>query len=246
MKPILNVYNAQAAAAISASLDPRVKLIQSLLVCAIIFTLNTISASVILFFFMLLFMGLLRLFKPCIVFLIAYSCFFLGWLFTEQAGLDAVSLFAGFLLKSVPLYMMAYITIRTIPVRDFITALSSLKMPKAITLLLTVTFRSLPSIRSEFNYLTDAMKLRGIELSLRNLLSRPLHLFEYILVPLLIRCLKLSDELSMSALTRGIEAPGPHTSLRKLHFTARDMAVMAFSILFVIGLIQLDLHYLYI
>jgi energy-coupling factor transport system permease protein len=50
------------------------------------------------------------------------------------------------------------------------------------------------------------MRNRGL-LRIGNVLRKPLAAFEYLLVPLLLRCLQIADQLSISAVSRGIETP---------------------------------------
>jgi energy-coupling factor transport system permease protein len=51
---------------------------------------------------------------------------------------------------------------------------------------------------------------------------RPLAVFEYILIPLLVRCLQIADQLSVSALSRGIEAPVKRESYYEQTMKAGD------------------------
>lgn len=47
-------------------------------------------------------------------------------------------------------------------------------------------------------------------------------MLEYRVVPLMVSCVKIGDELSAAALTRGLGAPVKRTNICKIGFSARD------------------------
>lgn len=71
------------------------------------------------------------------------------------------------------------------------------------------------------------MKLRGIALSLRNVLTRPLLILEAIAIPIVMRSASIAEELSASAVTRGIDNPAQRTSFIQLKFHAKDWVVLS-------------------
>ena len=80
----------------------------------------------------------------------------------------------------------------------------------------------------------DAMKLRGIALSWKNVFTRPLLLLEAMVVPIVMRSASIADELSASAVTRGIDNPDQRTSFVQLKVTPKDIIVLvSFVIAFV-------------
>ena len=54
----------------------------------------------------------------------------------------------------------------------------------------------------------NTMDIRGIGDTVWKQLIHPLATIEYILIPLLMRCLKVTDELAASGTTRGLELEG--------------------------------------
>jgi energy-coupling factor transport system permease protein len=71
------------------------------------------------------------------------------------------------------------------------------------------------------------MRLRGIGLSAGNVLTRPLTVMESVLIPMMMRCATIAEELSAAAVTRGIESAGKRTSVNELKMRAPDRAAMA-------------------
>lgn len=68
----------------------------------------------------------------------------------------------------------------------------------------------------------------------------PLATIEYILIPLLMRCLKVTDELAASGTTRGLELEGKRYALNPVRFSWKEYAVTALGIVFLALLLFLD------
>ena len=62
------------------------------------------------------------------------------------------------------------------------------------------------------------MDIRGISDTVWKRVSHPLATIEYILIPLLMRCLKVTDELAASGTTRGLELECKRYALRPIRF----------------------------
>ena len=74
----------------------------------------------------------------------------------------------------------------------------------------------------------DAMKLRGIALSWKNVFTRPVLILEAIAIPIVMRSASIAEELSASAVTRGIDNPAQRTSFIQLKVHAKDWMVLCF------------------
>ncbi|MDR2247979.1 MAG: energy-coupling factor transporter transmembrane protein EcfT [Treponema sp.] len=129
--------------------------------------------------------------------------------------------------RIMPAIFFASGLIATTRVSDIISALQKLHMPKSIIIPFAVTLRFFPTAKEEFLHIRDAMKLRGISISVKNIVTRPLTLLERIAVPMILRCANIAEELSAAAVTRGIESEGRRTSLRELNLHAADAASSA-------------------
>lgn len=87
----------------------------------------------------------------------------------------------------------------------------------------SIRFRFFPTIREEYSAIHDAMRLR--ELSTKN----PLSMLEYRLVPLLMCIVSIGNELSASALTRGLNSPVKRTNVCPIGLGWIDFAALIFS-----------------
>jgi len=126
-----------------------------------------------------------------------------------QMGLG---MFVDVVERLVPTFMIAGWAINTTETSELISALQNMRVPKGVIISLAVAFRFMPTVRHEFWYIKNTMKLRGVSLNWKNLLRHPLKTMEYSLVPLLMRSMKIAEDLAASALTRGLDRENRRTS----------------------------------
>lgn len=131
-----------------------------------------------------------------------------------------VYMFAVYIRKLLPCFMLGSYLIATTRVSKFLAALTGLKLPKGLTIALAVTLRYFPTMREEWSYIRDAMALRGISL------CRPLQTMEYIYVPMLVSASKISDEITQAAITRGIEHTGERSCIEEVFFSFFDLLLL--------------------
>lgn len=138
------------------------------------------------------------------------------------------------ILRMIPVLMLGSWLIKTTKINDFIASMEKMKLPASIIIPLAVTLRFMPTIQTEFRCIKNTMKMRGISLSLGSIVKRPLMTTEYAMVPLLMRSIKVADELSASALTRGLGSHQKRTSYRDVCLNRKDILWAAGFTLFVI------------
>jgi energy-coupling factor transport system permease protein len=116
----------------------------------------------------------------------------------------------------------------TTTVGDLVSAMQKLHIPRVIIIPFTVMLRFFPTAREEFAAIRDAAKLRGLSFSM-----------ERTLVPMMLRCANIAEELSAAAVTRGIESTRARTSIRELRFRAPDAVLScAFLMLSVLSVVR--------
>lgn len=93
-----------------------------------------------------------------------------------------------------------------------VATLQKMRLPKDALIMISVIFRCFPTIRDEWSHINMAMRTRGISFSFYNLLHRPVTTIEYFFVPLFVSVIEIGDELSQSAIVRGLDAPVIKTS----------------------------------
>ena len=142
----------------------------------------------------------------------------------------------GILTRFVVTIVMGEYLIATTSVSEFISAMERLHMPQAITIPMSVMFRLFPTIGSEWKSIRRAMAMRGIHPGG----AKAGQVLEYQLVPMMTSTVRIGEELSASALTRGLGAPGKRTNICRIGFRVQDILLLA-GCVFVIAVWILEL-----
>ena len=125
----------------------------------------------------------------------------------------------------MPIMLYGQTFLKTTPVSEMVTGLYAMKMPRAFVITFAVAMRFFPTVKEEVSHVRDAMSLRGIGFSLRNLRLRPALVFEGFITPLLVRASTIAEELSAASITRGLDNPAPRTAFIKLGITFKDICL---------------------
>lgn len=98
-------------------------------------------------------------------------------------------------------------------------AMERLHLPQQITIPMSVMFRFFPTVAEEWSAIGDAMRMRGIRFGGGKVGA----ILEYRIVPMMICSVKIGEELSQAALTRGLGGPVKRTNICKLGFHVQDV-----------------------
>lgn len=82
---------------------------------------------------------------------------------------------------------------------------------------MSVMFRFFPTVAEEWSAIGDAMRMRGVRFGGGKVGA----ILEYRIVPMMICSVKIGEELSQAALTRGLGGPVKRTNICKLGFMCR-------------------------
>lgn len=177
--------------------------------------------------------------------IIGTTCYFALYgfvmLFLHEGVGMAYTMFIAWLslvFKVYPCGMLAGIVISTTKVNEFLSAMHKAHIPKKVVIPLAVMLRYFPTVREDWHYIKDAMQLRDVSPSLKSFIKNPGMTIECVYVPLLMAASKAADELSIAAVTRGIENPLPRTCLIRIRFRIRDMLIIGcYLAVFIVGLL---------
>ena len=149
-------------------------------------------------------------------------------------GTLKTTLLAAFSLfhKVYPCGMMGTLIIASTQVNEFLSAMNRLRVPKKLVIPFAVMIRYFPAIREDWRFIKDAMRMRDVSPTLVGFVKQPAITVECIYVPLLSAASKTADELSIAALTRGIENPHPRTCLVQTQFRFADAMTAAVFLLY--------------
>lgn len=159
-----------------------------------------------------------------------YVILFGGSLLAESLVLPRCTGLAGFislatssiLIRFVPGIVMGYFVVTTMTVSEFVAAMEKLHLPPQITIPMSVMFRFFPTVMEEWSAIGDAMRMRGIRFGG----GKAGAILEYRLVPMMMCSVKIGEELSAAALTRGLGGPVKRTNICEIRFRIQDYVVL--------------------
>ena len=115
----------------------------------------------------------------------------------------------------MPICLFAAVFATTTKIGDLTAALYGMRLPKAVVVPLVIAVRFFPTLKEESSAVADAMRVRGLALSLKNLVSKPALMFESAVVPVMLRCAKIARASSLlrrlRAASTGLEGRPPTT-----------------------------------
>lgn len=232
-------------------IDPRIKLIHTVIAGALLFVVRSNEGVLLNVAFMagiLLFLGLqgcalrLTVFAACLYGVIRLLPVIAGGVGSGIGGrivaFIGVSVYIFF--KFSPIAGIYFMMTKSISASELVNALEKLRLPRAITITLAVTLRFMPTIAQEMGTIQDSMKIRNIPLNLWNVLKAPLMMMEFVMVPLMMRFVKVAEELAAAAVVRGIERPGRRSSMLEIKLRLRDGVYLLVVVLFAVFLFCLE------
>lgn len=179
---------------------------------------------------------------------LSYLLFFGGLLFIESAVSKIGRVGFSFALYMV-LYFVSRMTLiaifanyitKTTSVSEMLEALNRLRIPRSISVPFSVLLRFAPTMRHEIRALHENMRIRGVIRGRRDALFHPVKCIEYTLVPLLMRAVKIADELSASALIRGLDSERKRVSIVNLKLKWADALTVVIGLSISISVILLQ------
>lgn len=141
-----------------------------------------------------------------------------------------VVLLIALVLRLFPTFMMGYYIIKSTKADEFVSSMERWHVSKKVLIPIAVVFRFVPTMQEESQSITEAMRMRGIQFGTKKFWKSPGTILEYRLIPLLISVVKIGDELSAAALTRGLGNSVKRTNIAQIGFSKNDAIVLIISI----------------
>ncbi|SBV97569.1 ABC-type cobalt transport system, permease component CbiQ and related transporters [uncultured Eubacteriales bacterium] len=129
---------------------------------------------------------------------------------------------AGIITRFLPSLMLGVYVVSTTTVSEFTAAMLRLRLSEKLIIPLSVMFRFFPTVGDEFSSINAAMRMRDIRFGGRNASK----MLEYRLIPLLSCSVKIGDELSAAALTRGLGGSARRTNVCEIGFHIQDIVLL--------------------
>ena len=213
------------------NLDPRTKIILLLLGNVLMFSYGPtwyLHAFTVLSLILTFLCGKGKVaFKIALFYIAIYTISY----FMEFAP-KTINMIWGATLLSViifmPLYAIAFLLFVTTEISELIASFQKMKIPSVIITPLIVMFRFFPTLALELNSIRDAMKLKGIK-------KNPIKILEYVYAPILFNSVRVSDELNISGLTRGLGLYKTSTPTVVVKFSLLDLVSILIAIFLILG-----------
>lgn len=129
-------------------------------------------------------------------------------------------------LKLYPVFNIGRVLILTSPLK-IMSALRYIKAPNIVSIALVTALRYLGELKLRIKELKNGMKIRGLKVSILH----PVRSLELYLVPLIYKCLHVSETLTSSIISRGIEYQGTKTSYNPICFNILDFSTIIITFL---------------
>jgi energy-coupling factor transport system permease protein len=164
----------------------------------------------------------------------------LGWLLPlwwPNPGTAIVSIACVYLIRFVAAIGVGMHVIATTSPTQLAAAFRAWRVPRPISVTLAVMLRFFPVVGAEATAVLDAMRLRGL-VSAGGVLRHPILSVERFTVPMIAASLRASEDLSASAILRGLGSRRVPTSMQPPRFGAPDvLLVLAVAVLVALALI---------
>ena len=217
-------------------LDPRTKVLFMALVTTLMFYVYenilyvTVLASIPCFLLIIN-----KQYKTALIYgglfvLAIIACIIRDTVYLPQVINAILVLLIALVMRLFPTFMLGYYIIKSTKVNEFVTAMKKWHVSDKIIIPLTVVFRFIPTIQEEHHSITDAMRIREIQFGTKKSFRNPLMFMEYRIIPLMISIVKIGEELSAAALTRGLGSPIKRTNIARVGFGINDLIILIISI----------------
>ena len=220
-------------------LDPRTKL--AILMGTMVFSLRNLSVvpaiiCIVLLGFLLFLEGegfsAVKWFSCCTIVLLIFNSV------TKNINGSTVNMICAAIMVMIkvlcPILMALALFTKTTKMSDLISAFQKMHLPMTFVIPFIVMIRFMPTVSDEWESIKKAMLFRGIKFDLKNLLLKPARTIEYILVPLLFSSMSLMEELSSSAMARGLDSNRKRSCYSTVKMKFRDYAVLFLFLGFIV------------
>ena len=172
--------------------------------------------------------------RPCIALSAAYGLIAAVMALAEGAGnamlVITVVMLSYMAQKLVVLSLLGISLSKLASMQDLLAALQAMGAPQAVLIPCMVVLRFFPTIRRDASHLMESLKTRRVLAGRGYALRHPALVCELLVVPLLMRSVRVSDELAASALVRGLGGETRPTMLHSLSFGVKDAVVTALTL----------------
>ena len=220
---------------VKKELDPRTVLGIVFIFITLGLAINKPLSSHILLLICNIYLITSKAYRECVLYSVIYIIiaglmFYIYHIPNTTLALTIVSI-SYFVQKFIIAIMMIEFLKRKTSMPYVISAMQTMKFPNAVAIPFIVILRYMPTLREDYGYLKDSLKIRGIRTSGIEFFIHPIRSLEFMIVPILFRSIRVAEELSTSVLLRGIENYKNRTNIYPLKFTKIDAGYALFTVI---------------
>lgn len=134
-------------------------------------------------------------------------------------------------LRSIPSMNVLLAIGLNFSVQGFVGTMKSVRLPRFLFLPLLVFCRFVPEFVDVVRQLRDAVRMRGFSVGFGSAILHPFQTIRLTVIPLIVRTLRMADNLSIAAEMKRVGYAKKPTQLRTLRFRGLDFAVLAVTII---------------
>ena len=134
-------------------------------------------------------------------------------------------------LRSIPSMNVLLAIGLNFSVQGFVGTMKSVRLPRFLFLPLLVFCRFVPEFVDVVRQLRDAVRMRGFSVGFGSAILHPFQTIRLTVIPLLVRTLRMADNLSIAAEMKRVGYAKKPTQLRTLRFRGLDFAMLAVTII---------------
>lgn len=139
-------------------------------------------------------------------------------------------------LRSIPSMNVLLAIGLNFSVQGFVGTMKSVRLPRFLFVPLLVFCRFVPEFVDVIRQLRDAVRMRGFSVGFGSAFLHPFQTIRLTVVPLVVRTLRMADNLSMAAEMKRIGYAKRPTHLQSLRFRRIDFAMLAVTALLSVAL----------
>lgn len=140
-------------------------------------------------------------------------------------GGNAILGLVEIVLKLFPIFVIGGILVNTSPLK-MMSSLKFLHIPNVFALSIVIGMKFISEMGLRIKEIKNGMKVRGLRLSPLH----PVRSFELYFIPLIYKCLQVSETLTSSIISKGAEYRGERTNYHKITFKFFDIVFLLLAI----------------
>jgi energy-coupling factor transport system permease protein len=237
----LNAFKFMKKKSFLHKLDPRAKLVFSIVytICALLFT--EIIPLLLIFLSLIPLVLIGRLFKEWIKSIRGLS-FLIVFIIVLNTLFISLSFAIAMILRIYIMISAFSIFFLTVDPNDLALSLISMKLPYEFAFSFSLAFRFVPTIAIEAQNILDAQQSRGYEMQKKGLISQIKNLFP-LLIPLIICSIRRAFNVAEALESRAFGSKKERTYYYSIRYTLKDWIFTLYLVVFLVFTIFIRINF---